>query len=428
MPRIRPAASFPWILPALPLGLIALGLMVNQARADEGMWTFDQPPLADIQARHGLKLTPEWLRQVQLASVNFGGASGSFVSSRGLVLTNHHVARGCIARLSTPERNLERDGFYAAKPADELRCPGTVLKVLMSSGDVTDAVRAAVARAASPAERNTARKTAVAALERDCQQATALRCQVVPLYGGSLFHVYRYKEWDDVRLVFAPETQAASFGGDADNFVYPRFALDFAFARVYEGGQPAQPPGVLKLAATPVADGDTIFVPGHPGSTDRLRTMAQLRAARDLNLPRQLASLAAQQAMLHDYARQSPEAARQAADVLAGIENRLKAQRGEHAALLDPAVFARKQQEEDALRAGWARLGQPGDPWALVEQAVARQNAQRDLSTALNFGFRGPLANAGGLVELARERALPEAQRLSAYRDTALPQIERQLN
>jgi len=414
------------LLPTAVASLLALASLA--AAADEGMWTFDSPPLAAIQQQHGVALSARWLQQLQKAAVNFGGASASFVSSQGLVLTNHHVARGCIARLSTPERDLDGHGFLARTQAEELRCPGTVLKVLQSSDDVSDSVRLATSAAADDdATRNQSRKRVIAKLERDCQQNTRLHCQVVALYGGARYALYRYKEWDDVRLVFAPDAQAANFGGDDDNFVYPRFALDFALARVYENGKPAKPTGVLKLASKPLAEGDLVFVAGHPGSTDRLRTQAQLRFARDVDYPRTLARLEAQQALLHAYAKRSPEAARQAADAIAGVENRLKAKRGEYAALRDPEVMARKEAEEARLRAAWTQRNLPGDPWALVEASVARHAERFDELTATEYTYGSLLSLAGLLVDLAQQRPLPEDQRLAAWRDSELVQNERKL-
>jgi hypothetical protein len=395
--------------------------------ADEGMWTFDNPPLAQIQKAYGLQLTPQWLHALQLAAVNFGGASGSFVSSRGLVLTNHHVARGCVTRLSTPERDLDTHGFQAASPEQELRCPGTVLKTLMSSEDVTAQVQAATAAAKNDAERAALRKQVLGKLESECEKSTGLRCQMVGLYGGAQTHLYRYQEWDDVRLVFAPEQQAANFGGDDDNFTYPRFALDFALVRVYRDGKPATPPGVLKLASQSLKAGDPVFVAGHPGSTDRLQSVAQLMYARDVSLPERLELARANREMLNHYAKRSPEAARQAAGGIAGVENWLKAMVGEYKTLKEPEVLDDKLRAEQALRKAWSQRGATGqDPWLQAEHAIAQLRARHAEVSEVGFG-RGLLGTAGTLVQLAQERSLPEAQRLPGFREAALPQIERRL-
>ncbi len=424
MTRLNPKATTRAAL-LLMAGLCALS---SSTRADEGMWTFDNPPTAQVRQRYGLTLTPEWLAHLQRASVHFGGGSGSFVSPNGLVLTNHHVARGCIERLSTAERDLDGQGFYARTYAEELRCPGTVLKVLMSSEDVTAKITAAAKDAADDAARAAARTAASAAVESACERDTGLRCQTVALYGGAVVHLYRYKEWDDVRLVFAPPEQAANFGGDDDNFTFPRFAFDYAFARVYENGKPAASTGVLKLASQPLKEGDPVFVTGHPGSTDRLRPAVELQYERDVTVPQRLALARASQTLLKTYGKRSAEAFRQAQGPLAGTENWLKAMTGEYLALKTPDVLARKAADEQALRQAWARLGTGGeDPWKLAEKAVESRRQRQAELTYMNLGWGGLLGSAGGLVELAQERERPLADRLPGFGDAALPQIERRL-
>jgi Peptidase S46 len=404
------------------------------AHADEGMWTFDNPPTDAVKQRYGVTLDPAMLQHLQTAAVHLG-ASASFVSERGLVLTNHHVALNCIDQLSTPQRDLAAQGYTAHRPADELRCPNDLARVLLSTQDVTAAVQQAMAGAGSDEHRNALRKAAIAKLESGCTPAGAApvkgasheRCEVVSLYNGSLYHLYRYRQWDDVRLVFAPELQAGFYGGDPDNFVYPRYALDVALMRVYENGRPLRPTAHLKLARKPLAEGDLVLVAGHPGKTDRLQTLAQLKATRDVQLPLQLASAEAQQALLHAYSARSPEAARQALDRLWGTENWLKAMRGEHAALMDPALIAAKEADEARFRTAWAERRLPGDPWAQVEAATARQVTRAKELWAVGYGHRTLLDVAGKLVEMANERRLPEDQRLAAYRDAALPELERKL-
>lgn len=398
----------------------------HPARADEGMWTLDSPPLDQIRQRYGVALTPQWLDHLRQSAVNFD-ASGSFVSARGLMLTNHHVASSCIDKLSRPGRDLTRNGHLARTPAEELRCPGGTARVLMGIEDVSSTVQQAAAAGVTDEQKNARRKAAIAELEAKCRAGSERTCQVVSLYSGSLYHLYRFKEWDDVRLVFAPEAQAANFGGDADNFVYPRFALDFALMRVYENGKPVQSTQHLALASQPLAEGDPVFVVGHPGRTFRLRTLAQLKSLRDIALPLQLASAKAQQDLLHAYSARSPEAARQAQDVLVGVENWLKGTRGAHAALGTPAMMERKSAEEAEFRAGYARLGLDGDPWAQVEAAVDRYNAQAKDLWAVGYGHHTLFQQAGRLVELSHERLLPEAQRLRAYREAEVPDLERGL-
>lgn len=405
----------------------SLTLFCFAVHADDGMWTFDNPPVDQVQQRYGVMLTPGLLKHLQHAAVNFG-ASGSFVSANGLMLTNHHVALDCIEQLSSEKRDLVTHGFAATSPEQELRCPGGLARVLHSTEDVTAAVREAIAAGTNDEQRNALRKKVIAEIETKCGDAQqGRRCEVVSLYSGSLYHLYRFKEWDDVRLVFAPEYQAAFYGGDPDNFVYPRFALDFALMRVYEKGRPVQPPQFLKLADKPIGEGDAVFVVGHPHRTDRLQTLAQLQMQRDVWLPLQMASAEAQQKLLHAYSQRSPEAARQAVDRLFGTENWLKSMRGEWAALKDPEVMAAKQADEARFRAAYAERGSKDDPWADVAAATARRSAKAKELWAVDYGHKTILWMAGKLVELAHERELPPSQRLADYRDAGLPDIERKL-
>ncbi|HEX5684103.1 MAG TPA: S46 family peptidase [Ideonella sp.] len=397
------------------------------AIADDGMWTFDNPPIDQVRERYGVTLSPSLLKHLQHAAVNYD-ASASFVSASGLMLTNHHVAIGCIEQLSSAKRDLVKHGHIAASAAQELRCPGGTARVLQAIEDVTETVRQAMARGSNDEQRNALRKEAIAGLEKNCDDAkTSRRCEVVSLYSGALFHLYRFKEWDDVRLVFAPEFQAAFFGGDPDNFVYPRFALDFALMRVYENGKPIVSPQYLKLADKPVAEGDAVFVIGHPGRTDRLQTVAQLQTNRDTLLPLRLASAEAQQRLLRAYSKRSAEAARQAVDRLFGTENWLKSMRGEFDALNDAAVMAAKQADEARFRSAYAERGLKDDPWATVQAATSRHAAKAKELWAVGYGYKTLFEHAGNLVELAYERQLPEAQRLEAFRESALPDTERKL-
>lgn len=413
--------------------LAASFVAATTAHADEGLWTFDNPPSELVRQRYGVALDPAVLRHLQAASVHFD-ASAAFVSGRGLLLTNHHVALDCIDQLSSARRDIGTHGHLARRPAEELRCPGGVARVLLSTEDVTAQVQQAMAGAGSDEHRNALRKATIAKLESACTatastggKAPQERCEVVSLYSGSLFHRYRFREWDDVRLVFAPEYQAGFYGGDPDNFVYPRYALDFALLRVYENGLPLKSPAHLKLARRPLVEGDLVFAAGHPGQTERLQTLAQLKATRDVQLPLQLATAESQQALLQAYSARSPEAARQALDKLFGTENWLKSQRGQFAALNDPALMAKKEAEEAEFRKAYAARGLAGDPWAEVEAATARQVARAKELWAVDYGYRTLFAAAGKLVEQAYERRLPEDQRLADYRDAALPKLEREL-
>lgn len=410
---------------ALLLGLTLCGLA---AQGDEGMWTFEHAPVAAIQQRHGVTVTPQMLARLQAASVHVG-ASASFVSADGLLLTNHHVVEGCVARLSSEQHDLATTGFTASARAQEQRCPGFVARVLQRTEDVTARVTAAAAAGPDDAARNAARKAEIARIEKGCSdEAQGLRCEVVPLYSGARYALHHYRQWDDVRLAWAPEADAGFFGGDPDNFVYPRFALDAALMRVYEkNGQPHHPTEHLRLATSMPREGELLFVSGHPGRTERLRTVAQLVSARDVGLPLDLAAARAEIAALHAYSATSPEAARQAQSTLFGTENWFKATQGEHLALQDPALLASKRQAEQALRDAYRQRGLPGDPWAEVAQANALNDTLLPKLWGLSFGYHTVYSDAIDLVALAHERGLPEGQRLAAYSDAALPQLERRL-
>jgi len=308
---------------------IFAGLLATAAvlRADEGMWLFSHPPLERLARDHAAalgdaRLTPEWLTHLQQASVRFNsGGSGSFVSADGLVLTNHHVGADALQKLGTPERNLYRDGFLAASRNDELRCLDLELNVLMSIEDVTARVQAAVAPDATAADAFAARRKVMAEIEKESLAATGLRSDVVTLYQGGRYHLYRSKKYTDVRLVFAPEQQIAFFGGDADNFEFPRYNLDVCFFRAYEDGRPARVPHHLTWARQPVAAGELVFVSGHPGHTDRANTVAQLLAMRDRQVPFSLGMLNRLEALYAAYSGEGPEERRQAMGDLFGVQN-----------------------------------------------------------------------------------------------------------
>jgi hypothetical protein len=264
--------------------LVTAILLPARVRADEGMWTFDHLPLKQLQERYGFTPTPEWIEHVQKASINFGGGSGAFVSPDGLALTNHHVALGQLAKLSSPEHDYVRDGFFARTRAEEIVCPDLELKVLMTSEDVTARVLGAVDSVAADSAQSNQRKAAMARIEQETSR-DGLKGEVVELYRGGEYWLYRYKTYKDVRLVCAPEEQAASFGGDLDNFCFPRHDLDFAFFRVYEDGQPVRTQHWFRWSKDGAREGELVFVSGNPGSTRRLYTVAQLDHERNLDLP-----------------------------------------------------------------------------------------------------------------------------------------------
>src|SRR3954453_8681412 len=261
----------------------------NFVLADEGMWLYNAAPKDHIKAKYGFELTQEWLRNVRLSSVRFNnGGSGSFVSPDGLTFTNHHVGAECVQQLSTKDKDYMKLGYYAKTQAEEARCPDLELNVLQDIEDVTAKVDAAVKKGMSSSEAGTAKRAAMSRIENECTQHSKLRCDVVTLYSGGMYHLYKYKRYTDVRLVFAPEFQAAFFGGDPDNFEYPRYDLDITFFRIYENDKPVHLEHFLKWAKNGVNEGDLVFVSGHPGNTDRLKTIAQMQFLRDVDYPSRL--------------------------------------------------------------------------------------------------------------------------------------------
>ncbi|MEP6941759.1 MAG: S46 family peptidase [Betaproteobacteria bacterium] len=397
------------------------------AHAEEGVWTFDNPPVKALQSKYGFTPSAEWLDALRLSSVRLGGGSGSFVSASGLVLTNHHVARDCLQALSTATDNIVANGFYARTRAEERLCPGMELRRLESMEDVSDKIRAAV-KSTTDTQANAERNAAMAALEDRCRESTGLRCEMVTLYRGAAYHLYRYKIWNDVRLVFAPDSRAAEFGGDTDNFVYPRFDLDFAVLRVYENGAPLKPAHFLKWAKKGLENGELVFAAGHPGSTDRLLTLTQVVYDRDVRYPMMLATANRQLKVLQDYAAASPESARRASHNILGTENWLKAMTGEYKALRDPALMSAKTTDEAQLRESFvAAAGQP-DPWAIVEVATVKQSRDTKARWEVGYGFGTMFRAAGQIVELANETALPDADRMSEYRASKIPRIVHRLS
>ncbi len=413
----------------------ALLSMAAIAAADEGMWLFNVPPTASVKAKYGFQLTKAWLAHTQLSSVRFNnGGSGSFVSANGLAFTNHHVGAECIQQLSTGGKDYMKAGYYAHTQAEEAKCPNLELDDLQSIEDVTQKVNAAVKPTMSVADQGQAQRAAMSAIEQDCTSTTKLRCDVVTLYSGAMYHLYRYKKYTDVRLVFAPEFNAAFFGGDPDNFEYPRYDLDICFFRVYENDQPAHIDNFFKWSRAGVKEGDLIFVSGNPGSTGRLNTMAQLQFLRDVQYPQVLKSLARRDALLKKFSATSEENARIAQEDMFGIENALKAFKGYDSGLLDKDLMSKKAAEENSLREAVAadphKKAEFGDPWPEISNAMG---VEKQIYLPLTYlerrgGFRGDLAGfARVLVRVAEEKTKPNGGRLREYRDSALPSLEQDL-
>ena len=401
-------------------------------RADEGMWTYDHPPLQLLQKEYGFTPTQAWLDHLRLASVNIGGGSGSFVSPDGLILTNHHVARGYLQELSTPEHNYVRNGFYAKTQADELRAPGAMVRVLRSMEDVTREVESAVKAGDTAVQAQKARDAAVARIEKTCEEKTGLRGEVVALYGGARYTLYRYKEYTDVRVVMAPEEKAAYFGGDSDNFFYPRYDLDFSFLRAYENGKPASTPDYLKLDPTGVTDGMLVFVSGNPGRTDRMDTLAQLMYFRNVSYPIMLEGLAGMDKALTAYSKEGPSQAQEAQSILFYIHNSIKALTGEFDGLKDPDLMAEKASQEKALREAVAKnpdLKHYEEAWRQVEQAVAWERAHVNEITYESrvpdaFGLTG---TALSILRYSEEVKKPDGERLDGFHDAQIPGLMRRL-
>src|SRR5262245_42633694 len=331
-------------------------MLANATIADEGMWLFNNPPRKILKAKYGFEFPKGWLEHVQKASVRFNsGGSGSFVSADGLVMTNHHVGLGALQKLSSKEKDYVKDGFYAKTLEEEFKSVDEELNVLMDVVDVTAQVKAAVKPGMTAEESFEARKGVMANIEEDSLKKTGLRSNVITLYQGGQYHLYRFKVYTDVRLVFAPEQQIAFFGGDPDNFAYPRYDLDCCFFRVYEDGKPAKIQHYLKWSKAGAGDNELVFVSGHPGHTDRLNTLAELEYLRDRGYPYLLQQLYRLEVMLGIYSAYGEEQERQAKDMLFGVANSRKAREGGLAGLLDPALMAKKRAEEKKLRTAVAK-------------------------------------------------------------------------
>jgi hypothetical protein len=414
--------KFKTYLSAVLVALFA-GSSINIARADEGMWTFNNVPRAEIKKRYGFDVTDAWLKKVQLASVRFNnGGSGSFVSPDGLVLTNHHIASDTLQKISSAEKDYIKDGFYAPTRDKEAKAPDLELNVLMSLEDVTDRVNSAVKAGMSGAEANAARRAQIAAIEKESLAATRLRSDVVTLYQGGQYNLYRYKKYTDVRLVFAPEFAIAFFGGDPDNFNYPRYDLDMALFRVYENDKPVKSENYFKWSKAGAKDGELVFISGHPGSTSRLNTVAHLEYLRDTGIPFILRLLKREHELLVKYSAKGEEQSRRAKEELFSIENAIKVYRGQIEGLQDKSLMARKVKAEEALRRSVAadakKQKEYGDAWEIIARGrktlptYSRDYSLLEGGAGINSELFG-IARA--LVRLAAESAKPDAERLPEY-------------
>jgi len=397
------------------------------AVADEGMWTFDNPPAKQLQEQYGFTPTKEWLDHVRLSSVRLNdGGSGSFVSPHGLLLTNHHVARGQLQKNSSPEHDYIRDGFYAAAEDQEMKSPDLEVNVLVSMEDVTARVQAAVKKANGAEREFAARKAEIAAIESESLKATGLRSDVITLYQGGEYWLYRYKKYTDVRIVFAPEQQTAFFGGDPDNFTYPRYDLDMALFRVYENGKPIDSTNYLHWNREGAKENELVFTSGNPGSTARLDTMAQLEGERDAILPLYIKMVNSRLDALRKYSALGNEQARQAASLIFGLENSLKAESGVLEGLMDKNVMAAKQKDETEFREKVMANPKMAAAYGGAWKALAEAERKAD-SRAKDRYFHGTdsqlTALAMNIVQLVAEEKKPDGERLPGYHDAQLESL-----
>src|SRR5438034_1046753 len=424
-----------------PVFVLAIAIDAS-AVADEGMWPFNAPPLKQLKEKYQFEPTPQWLDHLQKASVRFNsGGSGSFVSANGLVITNHHVAADCLQKFGDEQHNYLRDGFYAKTQSEEKKCVDLELNVLESIEDVTARVNSAVKSGMSSDAAAGAWRNAIAQIEKESKEKTGLRSDVVTLYQGGAYHLYRFKRYDDVRLVFAPEQQIAFYGGDPDNFEYPRFDLDICIFRAYENGQPAKVEHFLKWNPDGPKDGELTFVSGHPGKTDRQLTYDELVDMRDHEVPYLLNMFNRREVFFTAWAARTFENGRRAREDLFGIQNNRKRYDGYLAALVDPdidrSLKAREQKLRDAMSkdAKWKgmltaydRIKKAQDETAKVLPVYNYYETFRGKQTA---SYRAPRGFYSTLFKYARrllragdERPKPNGERFPEFRDSNRESLE----
>ncbi|HEV3439157.1 MAG TPA: S46 family peptidase [Gemmata sp.] len=426
----------------LAVAVLVVGGSAMTAVSDEGMWLLNNPPKHQLKEKYGFDLTDEWVKRAMLASVRLNsGGSGGFVSPEGLLVTNHHVAADSVQKLSKPGLDLYSDGFYAPTRNEELKCPDQEINVLQEIVDVTREVNEAVTPKMTAAQAFAARRAVMSRIEKESLDKTGLRSDVVTLYNGGVYHLYRYKKYTDVRLVFSPEKAIASFGGDVDNFEFPRMNLDVAFFRAYENGEPAKTPHFFKWSETGPKENDLVFVTGHPGTTQRLETLAKLKHRRDVTLPYTLYRLRTLEAALTQYSEQSPEKRRQAATDLHRAANSRKAFSGQLQGLLDPKILEQKAESDlKLMRANWPK-GQPepspdhlpaslSEPWSTIAEIQAKlapfEKEYGLLETGQAF-FTDLFPVARHCLRMAEELPKKSADRLREYRDSNLESLKFQL-
>ena len=423
---------------------VLLTSLSDRAFGDEGMWLYTAPPTKQLKEKYNFEPSKQWLDHLQKSSVRFNsGGSGSFISANGLVITNHHVGADALQKASSEQHNYLKDGFYAKTNTEEIKCTDLELNVLVSTEDVTARVNVAVKAGMSPDEATKARGNAIAEIEKESKEKTGLRSDVITLYQGGAYHLYRYKRYDDVRIVFAPEQQMAFYGGDPDNFEYPRFDLDICIFRVYENGQPAKIDNYLKWNSRGPSDGELTFVSGSPGRTDRQLTVDELIDTRDRDVPNLLRMFNRREVLLAAWGQRSFENARRARDDFFGDQNNRKRYDGYLAALLDPEIWTSIEQREKKLRDAISRdpkLGSAISAYDRIKKAeaelvkIAPRYDYLEQERRSTVGYRGPRALYGSLFKYARlltraidERAKPNGERIPAFRDSAKESLELEL-
>jgi hypothetical protein len=414
------------------------------AIADEGMWLFNAPPLKQLKEKYNFEPTQQWLDHLQKASVRFNsGGSGSFISATGLCITNHHVGADALQKASSEQHNYLKDGFYAKTNTEEIKCSDLELNVLVSTEDVTARVNGTVKPGMNADQASVARASAIAAIEKESKEKTGLRSDVITLYQGGAYHLYRYKRYDDVRIVFAPEQQMAFYGGDPDNFEYPRFDLDICIFRAYENGEPAKIDNYLNWNSRGPSDNELTFVSGSPGRTDRQLTVDELTDTRDRDVPNLLRMFNRREVLLAAWGQRSFENARRARDDFFGDQNNRKRYDGYLAALLDPEIWTLIEQREKKLRDAISRdpkLGPAISAYDRIKKAqaelvkIAPRYDYLEQERRSTVGYRGPRALYGSLFKYARlltraidERAKPNGERIPAFRDSAKESLELEL-
>lgn len=416
-------------------GSIAFFLMlINLAAADEGMWTYNNLPVETLREKYGFEPSKEWTDHLMKSSVRFNsGGSGSFISKNGLVLTNHHVGADTLAKISTADHDYYREGFLARTQAEEIKAPDLELNQLLSIEDVTDRVNEAVKPSMTSAEASVARRAAIATIEKESLEKTGLRSDVVTLYQGGQYQLYRYKKYTDVRLVFSPEFDIAFFGGDPDNFEYPRFNLDMCVFRVYENDRPAEIDHFLKWSMTGTEENELVFVSGHPGSTRRMYTLSALAFLRDFKVPYQIEYLNRQEIMLQQFGGKGIEEARRAKEELFSVQNGRKVYYGRIKGLQDPELFRKKQEEENKIlaevkaRPDLKELSGAWETIRLAQKSAKKLFVKRSLLES-GQAFNSHLFSiARTLVRLAEENKKPNDERLPEYRDSNRSSLEQQL-